>query len=109
MDVHCTTCGEPWETCYLRFDAIYEAGLDHEEATAWTELPPGQRLTERYRERFRAIGFEFGGSVMDVVRCPACPKGARPDPDRAALKAGIVEIHGDDEDGIAAMMEDFGL
>jgi hypothetical protein len=39
----------------------------------------------------------------------ACPKHAKPDPDKAALKAGIVEILGDDEDGIAAAMEDFGL
>ena len=30
-------------------------------------------------------------------------------PDRAALKAGIVEILGDDEDGIAATMEDYRL
>ena len=29
--------------------------------------------------------------------------------DKAALKAGLVEILGDDEDGIAATMEDFGL
>ena len=39
----------------------------------------------------------------------ACPKDAKPDPDKAALKAGLVEILGDDEDGIAATMEDFGL
>jgi len=44
-----------------------------------------------------------------VLRCPACPKGAKLDPDKAALKAGIVEILGDDEDGIAATLEDFGL
>jgi hypothetical protein len=43
------------------------------------------------------------------MRCPACPKHAKPDPDKAAMKAGIVEIMGDDEDGIAATMEDFGL
>jgi hypothetical protein len=42
------------------------------------------------------------------MRCPCCPKGAKPDPDKAALKAGLVEILGD-EDGIAATTEDFGL
>ena len=46
---------------------------------------------------------------MNVLRCPACPKGAQPDPDKAALKAGIVEILGDDEDGIAATLEDLRL
>jgi hypothetical protein len=72
-------------------------------------LPPQRRLSQRYREKFKAAGYEFGGSVMNVLRCPACPKDAKPDPDKAALKAGIVEIMGDDEDGIAATMEDFGL
>ena len=43
------------------------------------------------------------------MRCPGCPKDAKPDPDKAAMKAGLVEILGDDEDGIAATMEDFGL
>jgi hypothetical protein len=43
------------------------------------------------------------------MHCPCCPKGAKPDPDKAALKAGLVEIMGDDEDGIASTMEDFGL
>ena len=41
--------------------------------------------------------------------CPCRPKGAKPDPDKAALKAGLVEILGDDEDGIAATIEDFRL
>jgi hypothetical protein len=67
------------------------------------------KLSDRYREKFKAIGFEFGGSVLNVLRCPSCPKDAKPDPDRAALKAAIVEVMGDDEDGIAATMEDLGL
>ena len=109
MDVHCTTCGEPWDTYHLRFDAVYETGIDTAEAKAWTQLSPKLKLSDRYREKFKAIGFEFGGSVLNVLRCPGCPKGAKPDPDRAALKAGIVEVMGDDEDGIAAAMEDLGL
>ena len=27
MDVHCSTCGEPWDVYHLRHDAIYETGL----------------------------------------------------------------------------------
>jgi hypothetical protein len=72
-------------------------------------LSPSLRLNQRYREKFKAAGYEFGASVMNVVRCPACPKDAKPDPDKAALKAGIVEILGDDEDGIASTLEDYGL
>ena len=79
------------------------------EAKTWTQLSPPLKLNDRYREKFKAAGYEFGGSILNVLRCPACPKDAKPDPDKAAMKAGIVELLGDDEDGIAATMEDFGL
>jgi len=109
MDVHCTTCNEPWDADHLRHDAVFETGLCYTEAKYWTALPPKTKLLGRYREKFRAIGFEFGGSVLNVLRCPACPQDARPDPDKAALKAGIVEIMGDDEDAIIDAMEDCGV
>lgn len=109
MDVHCTTCGEPWDTHHLQHDAIYETSICYTEAKTWTQLSPRLKLNDRYRDKFKAIGFEFGRSVLNVLRCPACPKDAKADPDKAALKAGIVEILRDDEDGIAATMEDFGL
>ena len=109
MDVHCTTCGEPWDIYHLRHDAIFDTDLETAEAKAWTELSPKLRLLDRYREKFKDIGFEFGSSTLNVMHCPACPKHAKPDPDKAAMNAGIVELLGDDEDGIAATMEDFGL
>ena len=109
MDVHCTTCGEPWDVYHLRHDAIYETDLSHAEAKAWTELSPHLKLLDRYREKFKASGFEFGGSIVNVMHCPACPKDAKPDPDKAALKAGIVEILGDDEDAMVDAMEDCGV
>jgi hypothetical protein len=109
MDVHCTTCGEPWDTYHLRHDAIHETDLSPQEAKAWSALPHDQRLSRFFREKFARAGYEFAGSLMMVMRCPACPKGAKPDPDKAALKAGIAEILGDDEDGLAATLEDFGL
>src|SRR5437899_2549888 len=109
MDVHCSSCGEPWDVYHLRHDAIFETDLDPAEAEAWGSLSPSQRLSPHYREKFKATGYAFGASILDVIHCPCCPKGARPDPDKAALKAGLVEILGDDEDGIASAMEDFGL
>jgi hypothetical protein len=109
MDVHCTTCGEPWDVYHLRHDAIYETDLSHAEAKTWTQLSPHLKLLDRYREKFKATGFEFGGSIVNVMRCPACPKDAKPDPDKAALKAGIVEILGDDEDAMVDAMEDCGV
>lgn len=109
MDVHCSSCGEPWDVYHLRHDAIFETDLDHEEAEAWRALTPTQRLSKRYRERFKATGYQFGGSILDVRHCPACPKDARPDPEQTAMKSAVVEALGDDEDGIASTFEDYGL
>jgi len=109
MDVHCSSCGEPWDIYHLRHDAIFETDLDPAEAEAWRSLSLSQRLSSRYREKLSAAGYQFGGSIFDVIHCPACPKGAKPNPDKAALKAGLVEMLGDDEDAIASAMEDFGL
>jgi hypothetical protein len=109
MDVHCTSCGEPWDVYHLRHDAIFDTDLSPEEAEAWRSLSAKQRLSPRYREKFKTAGWEFGGSILNVRHCPACPPGATPNPEKAALKAAIVEALGDDEDGIAATMEDFGL
>ena len=109
MDVHCTSCGEPWDVYHLRNDAIFETSLCYTEAKAWTQLSPKLRLLDRYREKFRTTGFEFGNSILNVLHCPCCPKDARPDPDKAALKAGIVELLGEDEDAIADAMEDCGV
>jgi hypothetical protein len=109
MDVHCSSCGEPRDTYHLGHDAIFETDLDHTEAEAWRILTSAERLSPRYREKFKAAGYEFGGSIYDVVCCPCCPKGAKPDPEKAALKAALVDLLGDDQDGIAGTMEDFGL
>ena len=79
------------------------------EAHAWRSLRSSEQLSNRYREKFRAAGYEFGGSILNVQRCPCCPKGAKPDPDKAALKAGLVEILGDDEDAVASTFEELGL
>jgi hypothetical protein len=78
MDVHCTTCGEPWDVYHLMHEAIYETGLDHAEAKTWSGLSPQFKLSQRYREKFKATGYEFGNSVINVMRCPACPKDAKP-------------------------------
>lgn len=107
MDVHCTTCGEPWDTYHLWQDAVFETELSQEEAEAWLSLPRAQKLTERYRKEFKAAGYEFGASVINVIRCPGCPTDAKPNQDRLKTKAALEELLGDDEDGLAAIFEDF--
>ncbi len=109
MDVHCSSCGEPWDVYHLSHDAVFETALSIDEAEAWRHLPHNQRLTDHYRKEFRAAGWDFGQGVMNVVRCPCCPKGATPNPDRVQTKAALEELLGDDEDGLAATFEDYRL
>ena len=109
MDVHCSTCDEPWDVHHLWKDEIYETDLTEEECEAWVDLPQAQKLNDRYRAKFAANGWEFGRSVINVIHCPACPKDAKADPERVAMKSVLEDLLGDDEDGIAAMMEDYGL
>ena len=109
MDVHCTSCGEPWDVYHLWHDAIFETGLSVEEAEAWRSLPRSEKLSDRYRQEFRAAGYEFGQRVINVVRCPGCPKDAQPNAERAFTKAALEELLGDDEDGLAATFEDYRL
>ncbi len=79
MDLVCTRCGEPWHMDHVL----------HEEP-------------EEFKRR--------GGRID---RCPACPKG-RPKlhpKERARLQTirELADALGDDIDGFAATLEDFGL
>ena len=109
MDVHCSTCNEPWDVYHLWHDAVFETGLSHEEAEAWQSLPRAEKLTDRYRNEFRVAGWEFGHGIVNVVHCPACPKDAKPNLERVQTKAALEELLGDDEDGLAATFEDYKL
>lgn len=109
MDVHCSTCDEPWDVFRLWEDAIFDTDLSVEEARVWLRLPHPKRLTRRYRKKFRAAGWEFGGTLTNVVRCPCCPADAKADPDRVAVKAALEDLLGDDEDALAITFEDHGL
>jgi hypothetical protein len=69
-----------------------------------------KRTQKLCNSKVSCFGFQSQWARADRAGdCPCCPKDAKPDPDKAAFKAGLVEILGDDEDGIAAAMEDLGL
>ncbi len=89
MDVTCSTCGEPWDTYHLRHDAIWDTSLGENEIQFWNSLSDDKRLGASLREAFRLAGWEFGNTVVNVIRCPVCPKGASPDWERVAAKATI--------------------
>ena len=109
MNVHCTTCNEPWDTFHLWHDAIHEIGLDTEAAEAWKALPREEKLSPQYRALFKSAGWEFGAGVINVTRCPCCPVDAKPNLERLATKQALEELLGDDEDGLAATFEDYRL
>ena len=109
MDVHCSTCNEPWDVYHFWQDAIFDTGLSVESAEAWCGLPRAEKLSERYRKEFRSVGWEFGQTIINVKHCPACPKEAKPNLKRVATKAALEELFGDDEDGLAATFEDYRL
>lgn len=109
MDVHCSTCNEPWDVYHIGHDAIFDTQLSVEEAEAWTTLPRDLKLSDRYREKFRNEGWEFGQTVVNVIRCPGCPKDAKPNAEKIETKAILETLLGDDEDGLAATFEDYRL
>lgn len=109
MDVHCSTCGEPWDTYHLWHDAIGDTGLSESEIREWEILPQSEKLAPKWRKEFEAARYVFGRSVINVIRCPACPKDARADPEKVAIKAELESLLDGDEDGLAAKYEDYGL
>ena len=109
MDVRCSACNEPWDIYHLWHGAIYETDLSEAEAESWLDLPASQQLIPRYREKLRAVGWEFGKSVINVIRCPCCPKDAQANPEIVAVKAALEDILGDDEDALAVTYEDHHL
>jgi hypothetical protein len=109
MDVHCSTCNEPWDVFHLWQDAVFEIGLSIREAEAWRYLPQKEKLSPHYRTLFRAAGWQFGNSVVNVIRCPECPSHAKVNFEKFEAKALLEELLGDDEDGLAATFEDHEL
>lgn len=88
MDVHCCNCGEPWDQYHLRHD---------------TPKAPEEAVAE---------GWKFGRNRLVVLHCPCCPKDGSKLPDateRAAITQELAHWLGDDEDGLAATLEDFDL
>lgn len=116
MDVHCSTCGEPWDIYHLQHDAVWETSIPQGDdeyqkylVDKWKGLSTDKKLTPEYREAFKESGYEFGNSMVNLVHCPSCPKDAKRDPDAEALRSEIENLLGDDTDGIASSFEDFGL
>lgn len=89
MDVHCCNCREPWDQYFLRHE------LAEESPTSLSEE-----------------GWKFGHNRLVVLHCPACPRSGSGLPDsqeRSEIVEELAQLLGDDEDGLAATLEDFDL
>ena len=80
MDIYCGKCGEPWD-----MDSLHEA-VDEGHATSWDDA----RTT-----------FERKGCGLWGVKCSSSPDTAR-----AMASAALMDVMGDDMDGVASMLED---
>ena len=107
MDVYCAACGEPYEAYHMQHDEIDDVAPD--EADTWHSLPTSEKLNDHFRTLFRRAGWELGGSVLNIHRCPCCPKDATPDAERLMKRRILEDLLGDDEDAMLVMMEDYAL
>jgi hypothetical protein len=109
MNVSCSTCGELWEISYLQHELIFDTDLPETKAKSWPSLPASQKLSEPFRKELKESGWEFGQTVMNVIRCPCCPEGANPNPRRLQARAALEHDMGDDEIGLATMFYNYKL
>jgi response regulator RpfG family c-di-GMP phosphodiesterase len=58
---------------------------------------------------FEVLRWVFGRSLVNVIMCPCCPKGATPDPERLQTKKALEELLAEDEDGLTSTFEDYNL
>jgi hypothetical protein len=113
MDVTCATCREPFDQYHMRHDAIWETDLPesvkrHVSNNGTTLNFPG------VREALARDGWKFGSSVLAILECPCCKANAEHngDPDsedvanRKMQRSVLADLLGDDEDGLASMLED---
>lgn len=107
MDIYCTKCGEPWD-----MDSIHDEIDWRHEARTLSALTEDSN-SEAYVEQYRKVRDEFyskgcaalaHGQATDWC-VPKTPKGDRLM--RSEAMSALVEIMGDDVDGIASMMDDY--
>lgn len=102
--IRCQSCDEPWDTHYLRYDAIHETDLSAEARRQWDG-----GLTPRIRGALERVGYRCGTSIYSLKSCPCCPKDA--EPSAAGRRRGVLadraaELLADDLDGLQAEVTD---
>lgn len=113
MDIYCPRCSEPWD-----IDSIHEAVLEKYgewDPTAVTRQPWGAEVRGKtvikdprpYEELFNEVRQEFrriGCAAMDGGTKPTC---GEDNSLRSLASATLVDVLGDDIDGVASLLDDF--
>lgn len=89
MDIYCVRCGEPWDMDELHYRAE-ETDTDY----------------RTVRAEFYSLGCEAMGAARCERQDPLANDGRL---SASAAMSVLVDIMGDDIDGIASMMEDYRL
>ncbi len=92
MDIYCPRCGEPWDNDCLHEEAEERKNL---------HLPGGDYKT--VLRQFQSEGCQALHAAYGAGQCE------RSNSLRASVASAMYDLLGDDVDGAAAMMEDFGL
>lgn len=106
MDIHCPSCGEPWDSYHMRYDEPYEWGEPNYRTKDFIDA--GSRFNgtdDPMRKAAEAAGWQFASdSVMSFTACPACRGDAilADAIDRKARVAIAALVNGDDDDGLVA-------
>lgn len=98
MDVYCGLCGEPYDVFYVNQEMNQNEDGPRPDGTT---IGTFGRRTILPAEAFKA-----------GKGCPACKWGKNAPAERpynAEASAALMELCGDDLDGVAGMLEDFGL
>ncbi len=112
MDVTCATCQEPWEHHHMLYDAAWETWDGEEGSSSYLLIEkflasPRTSIPKMLRDDFTNDGWEFGRTVVCILKCPCCSAAGEATGDvdlRKRLRLELEELLGDDLDGIISQM-----
>lgn len=110
MDLYCSTCGEPWDNDSLHEEVDIRFRNDPR-MVAYEAGRPGYRDQKLYEPMYREVAADFRAHGCKALENAFGEQGhcePRND-DRSLVAAAMYDLLGDDMDGAAAMMDDFGL
>jgi hypothetical protein len=96
MDIYCVRCGEPWD-----IDSLHEE-VDERNETGETAS------FDTVRGDFYSRGCAALSNAFGTVKCERSEPVSNGKLSPAMAMSVLVDIMGDDIDGVAAMMEDYG-